>query len=292
MASRRPTETLKGLVRARDLIHDCFDEPLSVSDLAEVAGMSRFHFLRSFTQVFGATPHAHLIEVRLEHARKALARGGSVTEACLDAGYDSLGSFSVLFKRRFGTAPLAWQRRTRTLIAVPGLWPALWVPGCFLLVYGGSNIGEEPPRSLVALRSEGDPKMIEKVSYTTVYALDQDSAKAFYTEKLGFEVRQDERMGDFRWLTVGPKTQPDVAIVLMPVAVGPTLDEEKAAMRTLVESGALGGGVLSTSDCRATYEELKAKGVAFSSEPKEMPYGIEALFRDDSGNFFSLTQRL
>ena len=135
--------------------------------------------------------------------------------------------------------------------------------------------------------------MIEKLSYTTVYALDQDSAKAFYTEKLGFEVRQDERMGDFRWLTVGPKTQPDVAIVLMPVAVGSTLDEEKAAMlRTLVESGALGGGVLSTSDCRATYEELKAKGVAFSSEPKEMPYGIEALFRDDSGNFFSLTQRL
>ena len=116
-----------------------------MSDLAEVAGMSRFHFLRSFTQVFGATPHAHLIEVRLEHARKALARGGSVTEACWDAGYDSLGSFSVLFKRRFGTAPLAWQRRTRTLIAVPGLWPALWVPGCFLLVYGGSNIGEEPP---------------------------------------------------------------------------------------------------------------------------------------------------
>ena len=134
--------------------------------------------------------------------------------------------------------------------------------------------------------------MITKHSHSTVYVTDQDRAKAFYTEKLGLEVRDDARMGSFRWLTVAPKTQPDAVIVLMLIAPGPMLNEDQAKqLRGLVEAGVLGGGVLETDDCRRDYEELKAKGVAFSREPKEMPYGIEALMRDDSGNFFSLTQR-
>lgn len=134
--------------------------------------------------------------------------------------------------------------------------------------------------------------MIRKHSYSSVYVLDQDRAKAFYTEKLGFEVRDDARMGNFRWLTVAPKTQPDSAIVLMPIAEGPMMDAESAKMlRTLLEKGVLGGGVLDTDDCNKDYEDLKARGVEFVREPKEMPYGIEALFRDDSNNFYSLTQR-
>ena len=134
--------------------------------------------------------------------------------------------------------------------------------------------------------------MIQRFSHSTIYVLDQDRAKEFYTEKLGFEVREDARMGDFRWLTVGPKTQTEMSLVLMPITAGPTMDEEKATMlRDLVESGALGGGVLATPDCRKTYEELKARGVQFDREPTEMPYGVEAVLRDDSGNFFSLTQR-
>jgi predicted enzyme related to lactoylglutathione lyase len=134
--------------------------------------------------------------------------------------------------------------------------------------------------------------MIRKHSYSSVYVLDQDRAKAFYTEKLGFEVRDDARMGNFRWLTVAPKTQPDAAIVLMPIAEGPMMDAESVKMlRTLLDKGVLGGGVLDTDDCRKDYEELKARGVKFVREPKEMPYGIEALFRDDSNNFYSLTQR-
>jgi catechol 2,3-dioxygenase-like lactoylglutathione lyase family enzyme len=138
--------------------------------------------------------------------------------------------------------------------------------------------------------------MITRLSHTTVYVTDQDRAKDFYCGKLGFEVRTDATMGAFRWLTVGPKTQPDLELVLMKIApsdMGPSAvkEEHAAALRMLVEAGVLGAGVWLTDDCRRTYAELKERGVTFASEPKEMPYGIEAVFRDDSGNFFSLTQR-
>jgi predicted enzyme related to lactoylglutathione lyase len=134
--------------------------------------------------------------------------------------------------------------------------------------------------------------MITRHSHATVYVIDQDSAKAFYTQKLGFDVRDDVSMGNFRWLTVAPKTQLETCIVLMPISAGPIMNEESAeALRKLVKSGALGGGVLETDDCQRDYQELKERGVEFRREPKQMPYGLEALFRDDSGNFFSLTQR-
>ena len=134
-------------------------------------------------------------------------------------------------------------------------------------------------------------RMITKHSHACVYVTDQDRAKEFYTEKLGLEVRDDVRMGDFRWLTVGPKTQPDACIALMMIAPGPKLTQEQAdQLRGLVEAGAIGGGVLETDDCRRDHDELVARGVTFVREPKEMPYGIEALMRDDSGNFYSLTQ--
>lgn len=134
--------------------------------------------------------------------------------------------------------------------------------------------------------------MIIKHSHSCVYVLDQDRAKAFYTDKLGFEVRDDVTMGTFRWLTVAPKTQPDACIILMALQPSPMMDQEAVdALKRLLERGVLGGGVLAVDDCRRTYEELKAKGVVFLREPKEMPYGIEALLRDDSGNFFSMTER-
>lgn len=134
--------------------------------------------------------------------------------------------------------------------------------------------------------------MITKQSHSTLYVTDQDRAKAFYTEKLGFEVRDDAKMGPFRWLTVGPKTQPEHNIILYGIIPGPWMTEENAAMlKKLVEAGAIGGGVLECDDIRKEYEMLKARGVEFKSEPKEMPYGIEAVFRDDSGNFWSLGQK-
>ena len=130
--------------------------------------------------------------------------------------------------------------------------------------------------------------MITKLSHATVYVLDQDEAKAFYTEKLGFTVRNDVSMDGFRWLTVGPESQPDVEIILMPAGSNPQSGEQ---MRALVSKGALGPGVLATDDCHQTYKELSAKGVEFIQEPADRPYGIEAVFRDNSGNWFSLTQR-
>jgi catechol 2,3-dioxygenase-like lactoylglutathione lyase family enzyme len=134
--------------------------------------------------------------------------------------------------------------------------------------------------------------MITKQTHTTVYVTDQDRAKEFYTEKLGFEVRDDARMGSFRWLTVSPKTQPDLRIVLYALTPSQWLTEEHVSMlRKLVEGGVIGAGVLECDDIRREYQELSAKGVKFKSEPKEMPYGIEAVFQDDSGNFWSLGQK-
>ena len=135
--------------------------------------------------------------------------------------------------------------------------------------------------------------MINKLSHASIYVLDQDSAYDFYVNKLGFEVRTDTRMGEtFRWLTVGPKSQPDLEIILMPIFGNPGLNEERAAqIAELVKAGMFGTGVFGTNDCQRTFEELKAKGVTFLREPTEQFYGIEALLQDDSGNWFSLTQR-
>ena len=133
--------------------------------------------------------------------------------------------------------------------------------------------------------------MIERLSHVTLYVRDQDEALAFYTQKLGFEVKTDARMEGFRWLTVGPKGQADLEMVLMPIQPGFMLDEPTCEqIRGLLKKGALGGGAFNTDDCRKTYEELKARGVEFQSAPEERPYGIEATFKDNSGNWFSLCQ--
>ena len=134
--------------------------------------------------------------------------------------------------------------------------------------------------------------MLQKLSHVTVWVLDQDQAADFYVGKLGFEVRTDQRLHGFRWLTVGPKGQKEIEMILLPVAPGPMLDAASAtALRDLVKKGALSVGILETDDCRATYDELKRKGVAFHAAPQERPYGVEAVMRDDSGNYYSVVQR-
>lgn len=134
--------------------------------------------------------------------------------------------------------------------------------------------------------------MIQKISHTTIWVLNQEKAKEFYVNTLGFEVKTDQTLGNFRWLTVAPKGQRDVEMVLMPISESPMMDAATAeTIRGLVQKGALGAGVLETDDCKATYEQLKAKGVEFMGPPREMPYGVEAMLRDNSGNWFSVVQR-
>jgi catechol 2,3-dioxygenase-like lactoylglutathione lyase family enzyme len=133
--------------------------------------------------------------------------------------------------------------------------------------------------------------MIQRLSHVTIWVLDQDAAYDFYVNKLGFDVNTDAKMDNgFRWLTVNPKGQPDLEIVLMPTTPGPMMDEETCeALRTLIRKGKLGAGVFATADCKKTYEELKDKGVEFSQPPTERFYGTEALMKDNSGNSFSLS---
>jgi len=123
---------------------------------------------------------------------------------------------------------------------------------------------------------------------------DQDEALAFYTKKLGWEVRADvtlAEIGDFRWLTVGPVGQPDVAVVLMAIPGPPIMDPETAAqVRDLMGKGFAGTLFLTTEDCQSSYEDLKRRGVEFVEAPEQRPYGIDAAFRDPSGNNFRLTQ--
>jgi catechol 2,3-dioxygenase-like lactoylglutathione lyase family enzyme len=123
---------------------------------------------------------------------------------------------------------------------------------------------------------------------------DQDEALAFYTEKLGMELRADvtmPEMGNFRWLTVGPVGQPDIAVVLMAIPGPPVFEPETTAqLQDLVAKGASGGLFFATDDIQGTYEELKGKGVEFTQEPTKQPYGVDAGFRDPSGNQIRVIQ--
>jgi uncharacterized glyoxalase superfamily protein PhnB len=133
-----------------------------------------------------------------------------------------------------------------------------------------------------------------RIATTQLWVHDQDEALAFYTQKLGFEVRSDvtvPELGDFRWLTVGPAGQEDFAITLMAIPGAPVMDEQTGnQVKDLMAKGFAGTVFLTTDDVRASYEELKARGVEFSEEPEERPYGIDSGFRDPSGNSFRLTQ--
>ena len=144
--------------------------------------------------------------------------------------------------------------------------------------------------------------MIQKMSHTTIHVLDQDRAKDFYVDKLGFEIKTDYTSPTgFRWLTVAPKGQSEVEIALLKVgSAAPSgleggnsseaAKKDITAMAALLKKGWLSTGSFHTSDCRKTFEELKAKGVAFVEEPKDEFFGVLAIFKDPFGNVFSMTQ--
>ena len=136
--------------------------------------------------------------------------------------------------------------------------------------------------------------MLNQLANVQVWVNDQEEALAFYTDKLGFEVREDvtvPELGNFRWLSVGVPGQ-DVAIVLMAVPAAPVFDDEtRQQILDLLAKGASGGLFFTTEDCRASYDELAARGVEFTQEPTEQPYGVDAGFRDPSGNQSRMVQR-
>jgi predicted enzyme related to lactoylglutathione lyase len=133
-----------------------------------------------------------------------------------------------------------------------------------------------------------------KIATAQLWVHDQDEALAFYTKKLGWEVRTDvtlPELGNFRWLTVGPAGQSDFAVVLMAIPGPPVMDTDTAdQVRSLMSKGFAGTVFLTTDDINASYEELKGRGVEFTEAPEERPYGIDSGFRDPSGNSLRLTQ--
>src|SRR5690606_20817780 len=134
--------------------------------------------------------------------------------------------------------------------------------------------------------------MIKQITYTHVWVKDQSEALRFYTEVLGFEIRKDVTMGEYRWLTVGLKDQPQMELGLSALVPGDLLSAEDAATFTrLQDTNKLGGILMQTDDIHGTYEAMQANGVEFRQPPTEQPYGvIEAIFKDNSGNWFSLFQ--
>lgn len=133
--------------------------------------------------------------------------------------------------------------------------------------------------------------MITNVSLQTIWVNDHDEAKSFYVDKLGFVEASDVTMGDgYRWVTVAHPDHPELELTLM--RPGPPLDEEDAAaVQRMLDKGSLNAAGLRTEDCQATYDELVAKGVEFIQPPAERPYGVEAIMRDNSGNWLVLVER-
>jgi catechol 2,3-dioxygenase-like lactoylglutathione lyase family enzyme len=136
--------------------------------------------------------------------------------------------------------------------------------------------------------------MLKQVSHVNVWVHDQDEALEFYTGKLGFEVREDVTLGDYRWLTVGPVSQPDVNLILS-IPGPPAIDPDAADdLMGLIARGAVSGSgmaIFASDDVQATYDDFRARGVEFTQEPMERSYGIDAAFRDPSGNAFRIMQR-
>ncbi|MCY1142233.1 VOC family protein [Actinoplanes sp. Pm04-4] len=132
--------------------------------------------------------------------------------------------------------------------------------------------------------------MILNISLMTVYCLDQDATRDFYVKHLGFEPRVDATMGRVRWVTIVHPNQPELEVTLM--TPGPPLSPESAAfIRRQLESGQMGGFGLNVDDCHRTYAELSAAGVEFLQEPSDRPYGIEAVMRDNTGNWLVLVEK-
>ena len=220
------------LLRAKDLADARYAEKLDVDDMAEAAGLSSAHFSREFRRAFGESPHVYLLTRRLERAAALLrTTDRSIADICFSVGLQSLGSFTTSFTRHVREVPRGVSR----------LVPARGLAGRRAVLRRARLRPAAAPARRARLttehiwrRQQRAPRAslrAMKIATTQVWVNDQDEALAFYTEKLGMEVRADvtmPEMGNFRWLTVSPPDQEDVAIVLMAIPGAPVFDEETA----------------------------------------------------------------
>ena len=233
------------LLRARDLADARFFEPLDVDDMARAAGLSRAHFSREFRRAFGESPHQYLLTRRLERAASLLRMTDrSVADICFSVGLQSVGSFTTSFTKTYGVSPTVYRARYPPAVAYAV------VPCCIVRAYGrpqGSTFREDK----AAARELASSPMMQ-IANSQMWVHDQDEALAFYTDKLGWEVRADvtmAEMGNFRWLTVGPVGQPDFSVVLMAVPGQPVLDDDtRRQVLDLSAKGFAGTLFLTTDD--------------------------------------------
>jgi AraC-like DNA-binding protein len=145
------TSTFTRLCRAKEMLRDTHDRPLSIADVAREAAISPFHFIRQFQALFGQTPHQFRIQARIDRAKQLLAIGDySVTDVCMEVGFSSLGSFSDLFARRVGAAPSVYRKQIRSVMTVPGVVPIALIPGCLTLMAAAFATFEKQPRVVLA----------------------------------------------------------------------------------------------------------------------------------------------
>ena len=282
------------LLRAKDLVDARYAEPITVDDLAAAAGLSRAHFSRMFTRTFGESPRAYLQTRRLERAAALLRHTDrSVADICVMVGLQSVGSFTTSFARVYGMPPAAYRA------SMPPAAIYARVPSCIL------QRDTRPPRRQPrqdSTRGEDERATADrsvdammKIASAHLWVHDQEVALKFWTEKVGMEVREDvslpEEIGDFRWLTVGPPGQDDVSIVLMAVPGEPVMDEAtRSRFSTSPRRASRARSSSPPTTARPAYEEMTARGVEFTEQPHQMPYGIDCGFRDPSGNSVRLTQ--
>jgi catechol 2,3-dioxygenase-like lactoylglutathione lyase family enzyme len=293
----QPVPPARHLLRAKDLVDARYRDPLDVAALASAARLSPAHFSREFRRAFGETPHQYLLTRRLERAAALLRNTDhTVADICFTVGCRASGRSPRASAARSALRPPPIAKRTRPQRPAHGSRPAC----CRRTRAPSPAVFEKTAaRSVANVAADSstttEDDMLKQLTHTQVWVNDQDEALAFYTEKLGMELREDvtvPEMGNFRWLTVGVPGQPDVAITLMAVPGPPVFDEDtRDKIKTLLAKGAGGGLFFSTDDCQASYEELKKRGVEFAQEPTDQPYGLDAGFRDPSGNHFRLTER-
>ena len=246
------------LLRAKDLIDARYREPLDVRDASRAPRTSPPRTsAASSAATFGEPPHQYLLTRRLERAAALLRNTDrTVSDICLRVGLRSVGSFTTSFGRAYGLSPTAYRA------AHPPAVAHVRIPTCVLQAYArpqSSRFGEDS-RGVRRLASQptahdiGGSTMLKQLTHTQVWVHDQDEALAFYTEKLGMELREDvtvPEMGNFRWLSVGVPGQPDVSITLMAVPGPPVFDEEtRAQIQALLAKGAAGGLFFATDDSR------------------------------------------